>query len=182
MGFDASGSNRLRFSRRRVLGAVWNPASGEGASQNQALPPLPYIPISNKLKSFVSPHAERHGPAPAMLTIALPRPTSPIAKVLTHSVVGGGKPITERLQSDSGANLSFDDMDCSAEVESHLKNIAGTCGYKEPSKRPKMDEVRRDGRGQEIVMARGAHFAFSVVCDYRISQMTGLLTTLHCPS
>ena len=90
-----------------------------------------------------------------VLTVALPRPTpSIVKKVFTQSTAGGGKPLGDRLQTDPCAHLPFDDMNCSAAVESHLKNIAWRCGYKEPSERPKMAEVR-SSRGE-------AHFMLNV--------------------
>lgn len=63
-------------------------------------------------------------------------------KVLTHTRAGWGKPIGELLRIDPDARLPFVDMDFSAAVESHLRNIAERSGYKEPSLRPKMAEVR----------------------------------------
>ena len=63
-------------------------------------------------------------------------------KVFTHTRAGWGKPIGELLSVDPDARLPFVDMEFSVAVESHLRNITERSGYKEPSLRPKMAEVR----------------------------------------
>lgn len=69
------------------------------------------------------------------------------SQVFAQERAGHGKPIGERIQSNPEARLpplrGLGDSDA---VESNIGNIVDRCGYREPSDRPAMDDVRSRSR------------------------------------